>query len=259
MSDTEGDYEVGPGKPPLHTRFKKGQSGNPLGRHAQNLPALLVAALNQPVAVTENGRRRQVAKREAVIASAGRQIRHRRFACHQDAARHPEGHRKTGRDGTDDQASPVHCGRRGGDRKPRGQAAARLGAGSHHTDTESTGWLIEANSITENEAFFANCIICPPRRRLWGGEPTLRCCLSDDAFAPETDRGHSTPRRRLLGKRHPEPRARVHPVRLKLSRRQADDRLLRLQFTIIIARGNLRPCRGQSYVPVFGLLLPDRT
>jgi hypothetical protein len=58
---------------------------------------------------------------------------------------------------------------------------------------------------------------------------------------------------------HPEPRARVHPVRLKLSRRQADDRLLRLQFTIIIARGNLRPCRGQSYVPVFGLLLPDRT
>jgi hypothetical protein len=57
--------------------------------------------------------------------------------------------------------------------------------------------------------------------------------------APEADRGGSTPRRRLLGKRHPEPRARVHPVRLKLSRRQADDRLLRLQFTIIIARGNL--------------------
>jgi hypothetical protein len=52
---------------------------------------------------------------------------------------------------------------------------------------------------------------------------------------------------------------RVHPVRLKLSRRQADDRLLRLQFTIIIAQGNLRPCRGQNYVPVFGLLLPDRT
>jgi hypothetical protein len=73
------------------------------------------------------------------------------------------------------------------------------------------------------------------------------------------DRGHSTPRRRLLGKRHPEPRARVHPVRLKLSRRQADDRLLRLQFAIIIAPGNLRPCRGKSYVPVYWLLLPDRT
>jgi hypothetical protein len=60
MSDIESDYQVGPGKPPLHTRFKKGQSGNPRGQHAQNLPVLLVAALNQPVAVTENGRRRQV-------------------------------------------------------------------------------------------------------------------------------------------------------------------------------------------------------
>jgi hypothetical protein len=47
----------------------------------------------------------------------------------------------------------------------------------------------------------------------------------------------STPRRRLLGERHPEPRARVHPVRLKFSRQQADDRLLRLQFAIIIAAG----------------------
>jgi hypothetical protein len=68
MSDTEGDYKVGPGKPPLHTRFKKGQSGNPRGRQPKDLPALLVAALNQPVTVTENGRRRQVTKREAVIA-----------------------------------------------------------------------------------------------------------------------------------------------------------------------------------------------
>lgn len=68
MSDTVSDYKVGPGKPPLHTRFKKGQSGNPRGRQAKNLPALLVEALNQPVAITENGRRRQVTKREAVIA-----------------------------------------------------------------------------------------------------------------------------------------------------------------------------------------------
>jgi hypothetical protein len=64
------------------------------------------------------------------------------------------------------------------------------------------------------------------------------------------------PRMRLLGERHPEPRARVRPVRLKLSSRQADDHLLRLQFAIIIAPGNLRPCRGQICVPVFGPLLP---
>ena len=28
----EGDYEVGYGKPPKHSRFKPGQSGNPKGR-----------------------------------------------------------------------------------------------------------------------------------------------------------------------------------------------------------------------------------
>ncbi len=32
MADRDSDYKVGPGKPPLHTRFKKGQSGNPGGR-----------------------------------------------------------------------------------------------------------------------------------------------------------------------------------------------------------------------------------
>ena len=67
------------------------------------------------------------------------------------------------------------------------------------------------------------------------------------------------PRRRLLGERHPEPRARVHPVRLQLSSRQADAPLLHLQFAIIIAPVNLRPCRSQSYARVFGLVLLDRT
>src|SRR2546423_921378 len=62
-----------------------------------------------------------------------------------------------------------------------------------------------------------------------------------------------------LAKFIPKPRARVRPVRLKLSSRQADDPLLRLQFAIVIAPGNLRLCRGQTYVPVFGVLLPDRT
>jgi Family of unknown function (DUF5681) len=68
MSDTESDYKVGPDKPPLHTRFKKGQSGNPRGRQPKELPELLVAALNQPVTVTDAGRPRQITKREAVIA-----------------------------------------------------------------------------------------------------------------------------------------------------------------------------------------------
>src|SRR5262252_7406060 len=64
----DGEYRVGRGKPPLHTRFKKGQSGNPRGPRAKNLPALLVEALGEPVILTTNGRRRQITKREAVIA-----------------------------------------------------------------------------------------------------------------------------------------------------------------------------------------------
>ena len=44
MPDNDSDYQVGPGRPPLHTRFKKGQSGNPGGRSAKSLPALLAAA-----------------------------------------------------------------------------------------------------------------------------------------------------------------------------------------------------------------------
>jgi ISXO2-like transposase domain/Family of unknown function (DUF5681) len=68
MSETKREYAANYRKPPVHTRFKKGQSGNPRGRPAKNLAALLAAALNEKVTVTENGKRRQVTKREAVIA-----------------------------------------------------------------------------------------------------------------------------------------------------------------------------------------------
>jgi hypothetical protein len=68
-SDKEADYEVGYGKPPRHTRFAKGQSGNPRGRPAgaKNLRTLLSEALNETVLVTENGGRRKVTKRQAII------------------------------------------------------------------------------------------------------------------------------------------------------------------------------------------------
>ena len=67
--DEEPSYEVGYGKPPRHTRFRPGQSGNPRGRpkDAKNLSTLVHEALNEPVVVTENGRRRKVSKRRAII------------------------------------------------------------------------------------------------------------------------------------------------------------------------------------------------
>ena len=67
--DRERDYEVGYRKPPGHTRFVKGQSGNPRGRPpgSKNFTTLLREALNEPVIVTDNGGRRKVSKRQAII------------------------------------------------------------------------------------------------------------------------------------------------------------------------------------------------
>jgi hypothetical protein len=67
--DDEGDHEVGYGKPPRHSQFVKGQSGNPRGRPpgAKNLKTLLSEALNACVIVSDNGGRRKITKREAII------------------------------------------------------------------------------------------------------------------------------------------------------------------------------------------------
>jgi hypothetical protein len=67
--DDERDYQVGYGKPPRHSQFKRGQSGNPRGRPAgsKNLATLVSEALNEPVIVVENGGRRKISKREAII------------------------------------------------------------------------------------------------------------------------------------------------------------------------------------------------
>jgi len=44
------------GRPPPHTRFRKGQSGNPGGWSKKNLPALLADMPNEPVLVTRHRR-----------------------------------------------------------------------------------------------------------------------------------------------------------------------------------------------------------
>ena len=67
--EAERGYEVGYGKPPVQSRFKKGQSGNPSGRRrgSKNLDTLVTEALDQTLIVTENGKRRTMTKREAIV------------------------------------------------------------------------------------------------------------------------------------------------------------------------------------------------
>jgi hypothetical protein len=73
LSDGTGaakpDYEVGYGKPPVHSRFQKGQSGNPKGRKkgSKNLNTLVTELLDERIAVNTPAGRRNVSRVEMLL------------------------------------------------------------------------------------------------------------------------------------------------------------------------------------------------
>jgi len=64
-----GSYEVGFGRPPVATRFKPGNRGNPRGRpkRKKTVNELLEEALNEKVRMLVNGRQKTMTKQQVIL------------------------------------------------------------------------------------------------------------------------------------------------------------------------------------------------
>jgi Family of unknown function (DUF5681) len=65
----DGEYEVGFKRPPVHTRFKKGESGNQKGRPkgTKNLKTDLHEELNEWITIKEGERTKKISKQRAFL------------------------------------------------------------------------------------------------------------------------------------------------------------------------------------------------
>ena len=65
----ERDHDAGYGKPPRHSRFKKGQSGNPKGRPrgSRNFSTDLKETLEKLIRITDHGKPRTVSTQLAAL------------------------------------------------------------------------------------------------------------------------------------------------------------------------------------------------
>jgi hypothetical protein len=70
MANRASSYEIGYGKPPRQTRFKKGISGNPKGRpkaSEQKIGPLMAEVMNREIAFMEGGKQKRASIMEVII------------------------------------------------------------------------------------------------------------------------------------------------------------------------------------------------
>jgi hypothetical protein len=69
---SQGDYDIGHSKPPAHTRWSKGQSGNRKGRPrgSKNTLTILNTLANEEIKTIQNGRDIKISKKTAALTQA---------------------------------------------------------------------------------------------------------------------------------------------------------------------------------------------
>ncbi|AUW58950.1 hypothetical protein C1T17_13470 [Sphingobium sp. SCG-1] len=72
QATAQSSYEIGYGKPPVHSRFAKGQSGNPNGRakRIKTLNVIVREQMTQAVTIRSGGRDKKVSRAEALVMKA---------------------------------------------------------------------------------------------------------------------------------------------------------------------------------------------
>ena len=69
MANNDAEDDIGYKRPPKHTRFQPGQSGNSAGRrkNVRNFKTDLMEELREMIVIRENGRERKISKQRAFI------------------------------------------------------------------------------------------------------------------------------------------------------------------------------------------------